>query len=553
MKIAVIGTSNSIRPQGYEPLYQALEYPNIVDNLSIGGSNCQLIPFQIEKYDIFNNYDFLITDCSVNDNDYLILNLRTPDWLYNELYTIMSIIKEAPIKHLHLIFPYDDPDNTYRKIHIQVCEELEIPYLDIITLIKSCPQHTEHKIFSDVQHINTFYAQQLPYIIKEMRQNIFKNTTPKNLSKIYKNKKYCNINLEQAFKEQFEITKRGTSLCVENFISIKENEALLITDLPQFNLESLFFWTNKEAGYYQLSSKIGTYNYNLYYIEANYLYFRPIAQNNFLVQDFLKLQVNYNPHYPLKKEINFPPLDNVKTELLLNAFQISFKLNPPLTWKEKKITTSNILPIILYKKISHFIMHIEKLTKQKTFLPEDFIIIAANIYNKNPYIRKRFISILKTNNNPYYFYLFAKLYLIPKKKNILAKIFLEKALQLDSCTSVILLLIEQYIFLQEYGLALKLLSEKIAPTNIINYFYYLCLLYTKMKNKKYYFLYAEKLLQYSPNLKHFFFIIENCIELQEYQKAKEYLQLAFSDIRFFQNKNNQKRAQILAKQIQNNI
>ena len=68
MKIAVVGTSNSIRVEGYFPLYQAVEYPNIVDNLSLGGSNCQLIPFSIEKYNIFDTY--------VRSWEFLILTLE---------------------------------------------------------------------------------------------------------------------------------------------------------------------------------------------------------------------------------------------------------------------------------------------------------------------------------------------------------------------------------------------------------------------------------------------------------------------------------------------
>ena len=83
MKIAVAGTSNSILTNGYFPIYQALEYPNTVDNLSLGGANCQLIPFSMERHKIAVNYDFLITDCAVNDADYLVPCLRIGDWLYN--------------------------------------------------------------------------------------------------------------------------------------------------------------------------------------------------------------------------------------------------------------------------------------------------------------------------------------------------------------------------------------------------------------------------------------------------------------------------------------
>ncbi len=38
MKIAIVGTSNSILANGYASLYEAIEYPHQVDNFSIGAT-----------------------------------------------------------------------------------------------------------------------------------------------------------------------------------------------------------------------------------------------------------------------------------------------------------------------------------------------------------------------------------------------------------------------------------------------------------------------------------------------------------------------------------
>ena len=62
MKIAVVGTSNSILANGYFPVYQALEYPHQVDNFSLGASFCQYIPFALEKFALSKNYDFILTE-----------------------------------------------------------------------------------------------------------------------------------------------------------------------------------------------------------------------------------------------------------------------------------------------------------------------------------------------------------------------------------------------------------------------------------------------------------------------------------------------------------
>ncbi len=134
MKIAIVGTSNSVLTNGYAPLYRAIEYPHQVDNFSLGATICQFIPFALEKHAICENYDFLLTDSCPNDSDCFYCGQRTTDWFYNELCTIFSTIKETQIRHLHLIFPYKRT-KLLQKMHVQVCEELSIPYLDIGTIL----------------------------------------------------------------------------------------------------------------------------------------------------------------------------------------------------------------------------------------------------------------------------------------------------------------------------------------------------------------------------------------------------------------------------------
>lgn len=232
MKIAVVGTSNSILTEGYFPIYQAIEYPNIVDNLSIGGANCQLIPYSIEKYKIFENYDFLITDTAVNDSDYLASEIRSPDWLYNELYTIMSTIKEAQIKHLHLIFPSTFDYTEHYKIHCQVCQELTVPFIDIGKIIDSCKKSGQKNLFLDEKHISLFLAKQLALLIKSEREKIFSQPKSKDISSCYKYKKYIFYALPPKFKETFPCCTKSSSLVSDTYIILKKTDTLHLEDLP---------------------------------------------------------------------------------------------------------------------------------------------------------------------------------------------------------------------------------------------------------------------------------------------------------------------------------
>ena len=180
MKIAVVGTSNSILANGYFPVYQALEYPHQVDNFSLGASFCQYIPFALEKFALSENYDLILTDCCPNDGAYFPY-ARTPDWLYNELHSIFSHIGELPFKHLHLIFPTELETAVHEKIHQQVCEELDIPYLHISSILKSINKQKKPPLFADKMHINPFYAKQIAFLIKQKTNEVLNNSTPKKM------------------------------------------------------------------------------------------------------------------------------------------------------------------------------------------------------------------------------------------------------------------------------------------------------------------------------------------------------------------------------------
>lgn len=67
MKIAVLGTSNSVLTSGYFETYKAIEYPNQVDLFAIGGTVISFAAFALEYFQILKNYDVIITEFSTND------------------------------------------------------------------------------------------------------------------------------------------------------------------------------------------------------------------------------------------------------------------------------------------------------------------------------------------------------------------------------------------------------------------------------------------------------------------------------------------------------
>lgn len=536
MKIAVVGTSNSILTEGYFPLYQAMEYPNIVDNFSIGGANCQLIPYGIEKYKIFDNYDFLITDCAVNDGDYLIYKRRSPDWLYNELYSIMSMIRESPVHQLHLIFPTNAAHKEHYKIHCQVCQELAVPYIDIGKILDAAKKSGQTNLFLNDKHISLFLAKQLALLIKSERDKIFSRPKSKDLSSCYKHKKYFFYSLPEKFKDTFPCCKKGSSLLSDTYIILKKSDTLHLEDLPPINLESMAFWTNKEAKYYTLTSENNKQSYSIYYPDANYTNFRPVPQKAFPVNKFLTLQpgIDANSPSPLREfALKQPSADN--NELMLNSFLFSQTINPPLQWKEKELLDNSEEYLLIFRKIFSFCTAVPKHTNTSALkhLPAEYLFIAAHIYPDNQILRREFLKLLKKTDNPYVIYAYVKLYLLPHKKyspaikilkHVLAqKILVNAAIDLGNC----------YIQLKQYDEALesvKLISEEKYP---IKRLHVLCSIYAHMNLPDLFFQKAENMLKLNENYSTLFHIIDNCLLLKKYEEAAAYAQKIFDEPRNF--------------------
>lgn len=539
MKIAVVGTSNSIRLDGYFPVYQALEYPHTVDNLSLGGSNCQLIPYSIEKYNIFETYDVLITDCAVNDGDYLSTGLRTPDWLYNELYSIMSMIKEAAIQHLHLVFPYDIAYKEHYKIHCQVCQELEIPYIDIEKILAASSRLGQKELYFDKQHISYFLAKQLAYLIKQERKNLFAKPARKNTSCCCQNKKYIFYSLPEKFKHTFPLCTKTSSLRSDDFILLKHSDTLCLDNLPAMDLESICFWTNTKAGYYSLASEKFAQNYNLFYQENQYIYFRPIPQKPFPVNKFLKVHVGLDPNYPVSPlEFTIAPLFADNNELILNSFLFSQTLNKPLTWKEKKLLDNAEEYSATFQKIYTFIAAVPRLTHNQAlkYIPAEYIFIAALLYPNNQIIRKEFLKRLRKTNNPYFIYAYVKRSLLPRKKYITAIKSLKYLLVQKLIPEAVIDLAHCYIQLKQYDEAIKTIQVIADGQYKIKYLQVLSLIYAHMNVPDLFFKTAQEILALNENCPNLLSLVDNCIIMHRYTEALQFLHMIFEDTRNFADK-----------------
>ena len=448
----------------------------------------------------------------------------------------MSIIKEVPIRHLHLVFPYDIEYKEHYKIHCQVCQELDIPYLDIEKILSASSQYGIKDLYTDIRHISYFLSKQLASVIKEERKRIFSAPKSEDMSACYKHKKYILYSLPDKFNCKYPVCTKSSSLLSYDYIVLKDNDTLFLDNLPKLNLESISFWSNTRAGYYTLETENHKQNFNLFYTETHFTHFRPLPKEAFPVNKFLKLRLGLDPKYPAPlSEYTFAPNYTENNELILNSFLFSKTVSPPLKKKEKNLPDNSEQYISIFHKICSFCMAVPKYANAAAlkYIPADYVFIAAHAYPENRILRKEFLTLLKKSDNPYFAYGYAKLYLLPRKKYAAATKILEHALEQRTIINAVIDLTHCYIRLKKFDEALNSIRFITEEKHHIKRLSLLCSIYANMGLPDLFFKKAQEMLALNEKFSTVLEIADNCIIMKKYQEAWDLLQTIFEDPRSF--------------------
>lgn len=450
----------------------------------------------------------------------------------------MSMIKESPIKHLHLIFPSDIKYKEHYKIHCQVCQELAVPYMDIEKILSESSKLGQKELFHNQKHIAYFLAKQVAYLIKTERKHISSAPKSKDLSACYQQKKYTFYSLPDKFKYIFPICTKSSSLLTNQYVLLKDTDTLHLDNLPPLNLESISFWSNTKGGYYTLETENHKQNFNLYRPEAHYTHFRPIAREPFPVNKFLTLKPGLDPNYPDPLPIFTltPPVQS-KNELFLNSFLFSEDIKEPLTWQPKNLSETTFPYLTKFAKIYSFCTAVPNFTlKNLTYIADEFIFIAATLYPENSLLRKRYLKLLKKTDNPYFVRCYVKLYLLPRKKYTMAMKLLTALIKQQKIRQAIFDLVHCYIQLKQFDTALSFLNSLSEPQHLVSKLHLLCSLYAHMGLHDLFFAEAKNLLAINEHVTTILKLVDCCIMLKEYQAALQFLGMINKDQRNFYDK-----------------
>lgn len=172
MKIAVVGTSNSVMRNGWVPrLREMLPTGWALDNYSVGGSASLHGSFSIDAAKVAENYDFAIIDFAINDQQMIDTANMSVEYVAASFAALLRHFAEpnARCTPIVVIIPqrdlisHDRQDQTYN-ITVKSCERYGVAYIDLYELLRRLAREDgvdPKGCFSDWTHLQPFAQEAL--------------------------------------------------------------------------------------------------------------------------------------------------------------------------------------------------------------------------------------------------------------------------------------------------------------------------------------------------------------------------------------------------------
>lgn len=132
MKIAIVGTSNSILKDGWVKYYRELVQDVEIDNYSLGSNSSLYGHYILEKKDILDKYDYCFIDFAVNDQHFFDKGLISEELLVASYLDFIRKFRNSNCIPIFLILPIveycreNSKISTIRQNMIALCDDFGV-------------------------------------------------------------------------------------------------------------------------------------------------------------------------------------------------------------------------------------------------------------------------------------------------------------------------------------------------------------------------------------------------------------------------------------------
>lgn len=184
VKLAIVGTSNSVLRIGYVSGLARTDGIDIIANMSIGSSHSILAPMAIRD-EVLDEADFVIFDFTVNEQRALNRQMYNLDTMREMFFYLLAKCQRHSVVPVFLFMPMRLHEDGYTVMaeYMALCERYGVFYVDPSPLVRSEAARLEktwHDVFSDFHHLIPEVAENVGCYLGEALKTIDLSKGPTN-------------------------------------------------------------------------------------------------------------------------------------------------------------------------------------------------------------------------------------------------------------------------------------------------------------------------------------------------------------------------------------
>lgn len=254
MRIAIIGTSNSVMTRGWANALRKISPEHWeIENLSLGASPSLYGSFAISREKVAENFDFALLDFTVNDQQFLDISNLSRDYLAASYAGMLRhfATENARCAPICLFLPQrafalEGKGTDAYSICTSICERYDVEYIDgfatVQRLVKAGIGVDE--IFADWGHLTPEYQ----IIMAEKVLDFLSNVTPKKPRREVLVEAPVIAAVPKSDVEYFngEVRTIGTSFAKHEVTTLREGSGGIIHNSPY--LLAILHWIDEASG-----------------------------------------------------------------------------------------------------------------------------------------------------------------------------------------------------------------------------------------------------------------------------------------------------------------
>ena len=251
-KIAILGTSNSLKRDGWAPFFHILHPEIEVRNFSCGSNSSAYGNLALALYDIVGTYDFVFIDFALNENGMMAEGSLSKDNAVRFFDGLLGWFVDSD-RTVPIVLTFFDQGvlaaQSYpsRDIHLDVCAQYGVPVFDLFSLIAEVNRGgvPEQRLFEDFSHLSEPCAKLLALHLGDVLDQA-RNVWARRPSRTTRTR-FSALTLADRCLGECSRHLRATSIRSHEVVQVG-GETPIHCQIPECRVEGIFYFLGEHTG-----------------------------------------------------------------------------------------------------------------------------------------------------------------------------------------------------------------------------------------------------------------------------------------------------------------